>query len=323
MKRLIKSFVLCLLFLHVTNSWSQKVGTTSFQYLKVITDARSTAMGEAYSSVASKSDAVFWNPARLTYIEGSDFSFSYMDYVLDFKHFSFSAASTIQGIGTIGFFGMLADYGDFHVTTVEKLGFVGEQYNPGLTGEIIQPRAMVFGVSYARRMTDKFSFGISVKNGIEDLIVEETDMFMFDAGINYRTGYKSIEIAASIRHFGSEVKFLKEGEKFPLPQTFNIGFSAHLMGDNDYLLTTSQNHSLLFAFDIVQPRDYDQQYNLGFEYGIKEMFFLRGGYKVNYDVENATFGFGINYNKYRIDYSYNDYGEYLDAVQRFSVGFGF
>ncbi|KAA3615268.1 MAG: hypothetical protein D8M58_22145 [Calditrichaeota bacterium] len=320
MKTLLKNILLCLLLLQVSIGWAQKVGTTSFQFLKVLTDARATAMGEAYSSVATGSDAVFWNPARLTYVKGTDLAASYMDYFLDVKHFSFSAASTIGDVGTFGIFGTVTDFGEIPVATVDRLGFIGDVYNPGLTGETIQPSAFVFGVSYARDMTDKFSFGITVKYGKEDLVAASEDIIMYDAGINYKTGYKSIEIAASIRHFGPEVKFVKE--KYPLPQTFNIGFSSYLIGSNDPLLTSIEGQSLLFAFDIVQPRDYDQQYNLGLEYGFNDMFFLRGGYKLNYDEESFALGLGIKYDSYRIDYSYNDYGEFLDSVQRFTIGFG-
>ena len=75
--------VLFLLLLTTNVVALEKVGTTSFQYLKVLADARSTAMGEAYSAVARNSDALFWNPARITYIEGYDFTASYMDYFLD------------------------------------------------------------------------------------------------------------------------------------------------------------------------------------------------------------------------------------------------
>src|SRR3990172_5378904 len=43
----------------------QKVGTTSLQFLKVMPTARATAMGDAFSSLASGADAVFWNPAGM------------------------------------------------------------------------------------------------------------------------------------------------------------------------------------------------------------------------------------------------------------------
>ena len=92
------------------------------------------------------------------------------------------------------------------------------------------------------------------------------------------------------------------------------------MSDNESLFLHSENQTLLIAFDIVQPRDYDQQYNVGLEYGFENILFLRGGYKLNYDEESFSIGFGVNYSNYRVDYAYSDFGEYLDSVHRFSFG---
>jgi hypothetical protein len=84
----------------------------------------------------------------------------------------------------------------------------------------------------------------------------------------------------------------------------------------------SEINKLLVSYDLSQPRDYGQQHHIGLEYGFRDLLFLRGGYKLNFDEEGLTYGFGINYSGIRVDYSYSDFGEYLNAVHRFSVGFG-
>ena len=66
----------------------EKVGTTSFQFLKVGMSARSTGMGEAYSAAVFGADAVFWNPGALTTVRRFDVEASYMDYFFDVKHTS-------------------------------------------------------------------------------------------------------------------------------------------------------------------------------------------------------------------------------------------
>ena len=67
-----------------------KVGTTSFQFLKVNSDARSTAMGGAFIAVGNSSGAVFSNPAAIAKVDKADFSISQLDYLLDMSHQSFS-----------------------------------------------------------------------------------------------------------------------------------------------------------------------------------------------------------------------------------------
>ena len=99
----------------------EKVGTTSFQFLKVMTDARATAMGDAYAAVTSSSDAVFWNPAALTKVKHFDFTFSQMDYFLDVVHYSFSGAYSLGRFGSIGVQAAYVDIGEIDVTRVDAL----------------------------------------------------------------------------------------------------------------------------------------------------------------------------------------------------------
>ncbi len=308
----------------------EKVGTTSFQFLKVVADARSMSMAGAYTAVVNRSDAVFWNPAALTRSEEPDVAFSYMNYFLDVKHMSVSASFPMGTAGTLGFQFMMADYGKIDVTRVDALGFVNGEYNPGLTGETINPYAVVAGISFAKRLTQKFSFGLTAKLAREDMDFTSPyakdgknyevarNALMFDAGLLYNTGFRSVRISATVRHFGLDVKYIDQS--YPLPQMMNIGVSAYLFANRQALFFHSAHQYLLFAFDLVQARDYGQQYNAGLEYSYQNIIFLRGGYRINYDTEGLALGFGLHFKQYRIDYAYNDFGSFLGHVHRFSFG---
>jgi len=298
-----------------------KVGTTSFQFLKVMPDARSTGMGEAFITVVNSSDAVFWNPAALTKVNNLDFSSSYVQYFFDVAQISFSAAYNWEGIGSIGFQAMVTDLGEIPVTRTDFLfREPSGVYNPGLTGETISPGSQVFGISYGKELTNKFSFGITAKYAIEDLVAEKASSIVFDGGLLYNTGYKTIEIAAVLRHFGPEITFVDKG--YPLPQTFTIGISAELFSGFDPLLMLVEDQALLFAYNLSQPRDYSQQHHFGLEYSYSDLFFLRAGYKLNFDEEGLSLGAGVDYSNIRVDYSYNDFGDFLDSIHRFTVGYG-
>jgi hypothetical protein len=299
-----------------------KVGTTSFQFLKVSPDARSTALAEAYSSVVNTSEAVFWNPAGLTRVDNIDVATSYVDWLLDISHFSLAAAYSMGNIGTLGFQAVLTDMGEIEETRVDHLFRNEEQgiYNPGLTGNTLKPGSMVFGLSFARRLTEKFSFGLTAKYAIEDLVVQTASTFMFDGGVLFETGFKSLTLSAVLRHFGPKVTYFNKS--YPLPQTFTLGLSGYLIAPESSFLGTSESSKLLLTYDLSQPRDYSQQHHIGAEYAFRDLLYLRAGYKLNFDEEGLTYGFGLAYGGIRIDYSYSDFGEFLDAVHRFSVGFG-
>jgi len=296
-----------------------KVGTTSFQFLEVMTSARGTALGESYGAVVDNSEAVFWNPAALTRINNMDVSLGYTQWLFGTSHYSFAGAYTIGRWGTIGIQGLYTNLGNIEVTTVNALGFIGDNYNPGLTGQVINPHQYVIGISYAKDLTDKFAFGLTAKYAEEDLIVMSKGTICFDGGFTFNTGYKSIRIAASIRNFGPQVTYVTTS--YPLPQLFNIGIAGYLFSPTDGLLVNIPNQSLQITFDLIQPRDYNQQTSLGLEYSYENMVFLRGGYKFNGDQEGISAGVGINYNRYRIDYSFTNYGSFLGDVYRFTVGF--
>jgi hypothetical protein len=317
-----KYFAIALVFT-LTSSVSafEKSGTTSLQFLSVRPSARAAALGGAFTTAVDNSDACFWNPAALTKIASSDVSLNYIDYFLDVKMYSFSAAYTHSDWGTFGVFGLYSDVGEIDVTRVNVAGKEPDgTYNPGLTGETIRPYQLVAGLSYAKEMTKAFSFGLNAKFAEEDLIYNKIQTVMFDGGIHFKTGYRSIEIGAAVKNFGADVKFYDK--KFPIPQTLNIGISANVIGEKDKnLLMDSEDNTLLLAYDIVQLRDYDQQHSVGCEYTFKNMFSLRGGYKFNGDQESYSFGCGINVSKIRFDYSYSAFGDYLPAVHRLTIGY--
>ncbi len=300
----------------------EKVGTTSFQFLKVYPSARASAMSGAYCTIANNSEAVFWNPAGIVKVNEFEASFNYIGWILDIKHYAFSAAYNMGNLGTFGVQGIMSDVGEIEETKVDYIGvggLVNGMFNPGLTGKVYKPSSMVLGLTYAKELTDRFSFGLTMKYVREDLIYQKANALVFDGGFMFNTNFRSIVIGASIRHFGSEIKFIDKN--YPLPQTFNIGVSSYLFSKSDPLLTDLGDNNLLVSYDMIQPRDYDQMHSIGLEYSFQEMLYLRGGYTFNNDQEGLSAGLGLVVNNYRVDYSFSDYGEYLESVHRMTIGF--
>ncbi|MBU0476269.1 MAG: PorV/PorQ family protein [Bacteroidetes bacterium] len=310
-------FTLLQLLLNVNIFAFEKVGTTSFQFLKVIPTARAVAMGGAYSTIGVGSESIFWNPAGLTTVSNFDAAVSYLDWFMDATQYSFSAAYKVEGIGTIGIMGMMADVGEIKETKVSYLGYQNGVYNPGLTGNTFNPKSIVFGLSYAKDLNDRFTFGLNLKYAYEDLIYYGKGAIIFDGGMLFKTGFKSIVVGASIRNFGQEIIYLDKN--YPLPQTLNIGISAYLFSDDNSLFAKLQDHSLLLSTDIIQPRDYNQQYAVGLEYSFSKMLYLRSGYLFNDDNKGINLGAGISYKGTNVDYAFSNHGDFLGSVHRISI----
>lgn len=339
-----------LLFSTVLLNAQNKVGTTSFQFLKVLPGTRAAALGQSVVSFVDGAESLFSNPAGIAEVSNYEIQLSHLDWFVDTKIYSAAVAFNL-GYFSVGVFGSYWDYGQIAVTDAAHLKFNDDYtfFNPGLTGQTINPSAQYIGVSFARKLTNKFNFGISLKYIREDLIAAKSSVFAFDGGLTYETGYKSIKLGGSINNFGlSEVKFLDQkevvevnqnydpavdspsdslitktitGEAFPIPQTFAFGISAYLISPGESLFLHDSNMKLLFAYQIQQPRDYDMQHNVGLEFTFMDVISLRGGYKFNYDEEGYTFGVGVRYSGFDIGYAYDPFGEILESVHRFSISF--
>ncbi|NQV40813.1 MAG: PorV/PorQ family protein [Candidatus Marinimicrobia bacterium] len=314
----INIILLLLLTLSFNSFGFEKVGVTSFQFLKISPDPRIASMGGAYAAISQGTASLYGNPAALVYQQGLGTFISQTDYMFDTQHTSVAASWGFGGFA-VGVYGMSIDYGSIAVTNIANLGFVDGVFNPGLTGESLTLGATDMGIGLSQQLTDKFSYGLITKYVTEDFSVASEDVVAWDLGVLYNSGFKSIILAATVRNFGPQVKY--ETQSYPLPQTMNIGLSSHIMGADSPLLVESPTHDLLMTVDLVQPRDYAQQFNVGMEYSFRDLVYARTGYRINYDTEGFNFGLGFKLKRVALNYGYSDYGENLSGVHRFSIGF--
>jgi len=327
------------LLLGASPAAAQKVGSTSMQFLKVMPSARAAAMGEAYSVLASGAEAVHWNPAGVVGVRGHEFAATYVDWIFDSRQGSFAYATTAGRIGSVGVQVQYVDFGEFEETSNEP-PFINNPDNPGLTGRTFRPYSYLVGVTFARSLTDRFAIGLGAKYAYESLydqssvqatirqgVTREVNTWasglLFDVGIRYATGFRSVEIGAAVQNFGPDVTYAVEA--YPVPMMLRLGIAADLVGAEGLLMTGAGPNRLRAAFDLFHPNDYAQQAHAGVEYLYGNVLALRGGYKVAYDADSFTLGGGLNFAMtggvgLRVDYSYGAMGSDLGNVQRVSLG---
>ena len=330
--------VLCGVAVMSPPALAQKVGTTSMQFLHVMPCARGTAMGDAYNVLALGADAVFWNPSGLALAEKQEFSSTYINWIFDTQQGALSYAVPLGSLGAAGIQVQYVDFGEFEETSAQR-PYINNPDAPGMTGRTFRPFSYLVGLSYARSLTDKFSFGLTAKYAHESLFNGDmvtamitstssevvrtwTNDLLFDVGIRYNTGYRSVQVGAALQNFGADARYAKESDLVPL--LFRLGIAADVIGPNALLVSEEEGNRVGLAFDIFQPNDYAQQEHVGIEYEFQQTFALRAGYKFNYDSEGLTLGGGIKHSlgsvKISLDYSYGSLGTYLGNVQRISLG---
>jgi hypothetical protein len=310
-------------------------GTSVANFLKIGVGARQVAMGEAAIAVVNDASALFWNPAAVTRIEDlGSISISSMNWLVDTRVSYVAGVINLKEFGFLGLDLQFLDYGEIEETTV---------YDQNGTGRFVDASDMSVGLGYARQLTERFSFGIKVKYIAEKLAGVTADAFGFDIGADFQTSFfnNNLRLAAALSNFGSKMQFSGrdlavtytipgspsskqipanlETLSWEIPLLFRFGISNYFINNEDF--------SLLAAYDILDSRDYDVRHNLGAEIGYRQMFFLRGGYKFNYDEVNYTAGIGFDMTsvigyKLKLDYVFQDYGVF-ESLHQFSFGINF
>jgi hypothetical protein len=199
------------------------------------------------------------------------------------------------------------------------------EFQPYGTGEYFNFGDLGIGLTFARKLTEQFSFGLTVRYVEETLAELKMRGFMFDLGTYYWTGLSNTRFAVTISNFGPQVepsgsvdlvggRTLSSFQKFPPPTIFRIGFAYDPIDNDKNKLTTS--------VQLNHPNDNAESINLGVEYSYKDMLFVRGGYKFNVESENYSAGLGlklpISITKTALDYSIANFKD-LGLTHRLSL----
>lgn len=312
-----------------------KTGTTAASFLKIGVGARPTAMGGAYTAVASDLSAIYWNPAGIGRLTGGEASFNHVDWIADIKYDNASFAIVLEGMGTLAGSFTTMNVGEIEVTTTEDPEGTGERYTAGAT---------MMDIAYARQLTDRFTIGFNVKYIREDIWHMSAQSFAMDFGTLYTADVlHGLHIGASMSNFGPKMRLegrdnkilvnagsggqnIVDGEvvldSYDLPLIFRVGLATDVMNGD--------NNRLTLAVDAVHPNDNTEYVNSGFEYSWANIVSLRGGWKSAFErgtEQGLTAGGGIQYAlapqlNVLIDYTYQEFGR-LKPVHYLSFGLKF
>jgi hypothetical protein len=292
-----------------------KVGTAGAQFLEIGVSARAIGMGEAFLGVADDASALYYNPGALSLLTQREVIFTHVQYPADIQYEFVGFVMPTPGVA--GVFG--AAFYALHTNSIPVTNYKFPRGN----GQTWTSRDYAMALTYSAGLTDRFSFGITVKHITQLLAAYKATGWAMDLGTYYDTGFRNFKICMAISNFGPDMEFVSE--EYPLPIDFRFGTAI------DVLQTESSR--LVLAAQASHPNDNLEKYNAGMEYWFSDLFALRFGKKFNYDyydkgeiADGLAFGAGARFNfaSYRlnVDYAYQDLG-YLDSVNRFTFGFRF
>ncbi len=272
------------------NLGGQRAGISALTFLKIGVSPRAEAMGGA--TVANPGDAysLQWNPAAITDLEGTGFAASNTFWMAGLHNSYFSVAKPFKKMGTFGLNVQSLTTGEMERRT---------ETQPDGTGEYFSAYNVAVGLSYARQLTNMFSFGVNAKYVNETLAEFVAHTAVVDLGFTYRLDWKDFRFAVMLQSFGpnSELTARRgetgmhngqtvETESYPSPTVFSLGFSLAPIDNGTHRLFTSAQ--------LNHPNDNAENVRIGVEYSYDKFLFARAGYKINVDDQPyPTFGAGI------------------------------
>ena len=326
-----------------------RIGTSAAQELRIPIGSRGTALGGAILAHVSGAEALQWNPSGLVFgTHKREVVFSYLDYIADMNLNYFALTTRLRDDISVGISARVFSVGDIVVTTEES---------PEGTGEVLSPKFSCVAFTYSQLLTDRVSFGSTIKYIHEGIKREVANGLAFDFGFQYKTALKGLTLGIAMRNFGPDLRFdgpdLERGVRLQdaipnadpqatsrnfrtslasaeLPTSIEIGFSYDFYADamnRAAFSATFRNNNL--ATD---------EYQAGVEYSLKQMLQLRGGYVASPTgdalpngfkkvyILGPTFGFGLNVPMgdlaFQVDYAYG-MTEFFQDNHWLTVGLGF
>ncbi|MDP8205503.1 MAG: PorV/PorQ family protein [Candidatus Electryonea clarkiae] len=311
-----------------------KVGTTGVNFLKIGVSARAVGMADAMLALSDDASTLFYNPGGMINLKNREMILSHVAYRAGLSFDFIGIVVPMPASGSAIGASITALYTDDMIETTPE--------RPYGTGRTFTATDFSGGISYAQRLTDKFSVGGTVKYIQEDLADEVARGWGADVGTFYETGWKSMRIAMLISNFGPDMEFIST--PFPLPLIFKFGVAADLIRNEDY--------GLLGVFEFTHPNDNVEEYHFGLEYSYNDFAMLRIGKKVNgwdrntwddfdadklnnnpyyeYPVlddgfpsfDGVSFGGGLKFRQIglTVDYAYTGIS-YFGNIHRFSLGY--
>lgn len=327
-----KIFCLILLaFTLVGLSFAQgNLGQSGANFLQIAVEPQGAALGGAVTALTSGAAALYWNPAGAVQTRNLDLNFSHTNWFLDTK---LMYAAAVKNLGALGAFGL--SFTSFYMDEMELTSVYDSE---GASGAVYNAGDLAVGLSYARSLTDRFTFGVTAKYVREEIWNESADQLAFDVGSLYRTDFYKLRLGIAIRNFAGKMAFSgsdidarvaeeiakkisnnprveRLSSEFRLPQVFQMGIAF------EPIALESNRFTVLADVDV--PSDNTQRVIFGAEYGFRSFAYLRAAYRHNYDAGDFSFGGGLNLNlaglNARLDYAFSTHGV-LNNVHRFGFG---
>lgn len=285
---------------------------TGFTFMKVGVGARPVAMGQAFTAVADDANALFYNPAGLSFQSRFNANLTMCQMFRDVSYLSGGL-----NVGVWKRFGIGLGAGYLSATDVRRSELGEELGTFGISD-------LVVGPGFAWRPWRGLGLGGAAKFVYSRIDSFASEAVSFDGGVLFQP-LRYLSLGASLLHLGTPRRFIQEWEYQPVNLRLGASFKLPI-----------ERHYLLVASDVSVYPDYGPTVGAGAEGKLdlsllgsnrQDVIYLRGGYQSGGHLGTwSGFSFGVGYEKpmggglsLTVDAVYLSYGILGDA-QRVALG---
>lgn len=268
-----KSFLLFFILLFILSSvkvytqdntsttTKRSVITTAVAFLLLAPDSRAAGMGESGGGLADNSSAIFWNPAGIAFLTGSEVGFTHSNWLPQFNLDMFYDYATyrqyIESLGgsvtasvTFMNFGEFVQTGSDSPEEIGKfrsfdgaltLGYatkIGQDWGLGFNFRVIHSRLAPKGAEQEQGSGTATSVSFDVATMWRPTSLELP--FIGDIGNKFSVGL-------NLTNLGPKIYYIDKAQADPIPTNFRLGFAARFLEDDVNSLTYTLDFSKLLV----------------------------------------------------------------------------
>lgn len=312
-----KVLILSAALLAAFGTGARAEGTAGGQFLRIGVGARAAALGETAATM-SGAESMFYNPAGLNTVTGTEFVLSQVKWVMDVNYTNLAVARNAGG----RVYGFAVNY--LSVPSIAKYDRYGNDLSQSYS---VSDIAATFG--FGRRTSPRKAWGADVKYISSRLESASAKAFAADAGLQYDAVPGKFETGFALQNFGTKLKYLNASDPLPLNAKAGGRYIIRPQGSGG----DRNNQKVSVLADLNSMRGAGFFANLGVELQVNyvegTLCALRAGYKTQAagSLGGISFGFGIEAPKYTVDYAYTSMGDLgqahrLSLTLRFAAGPG-
>jgi len=261
MKKIPLLLFVCTLIMLLNINIKAQGGATAVPFLLLAPDSRAGALGESGTGLADNSSAIFWNPAGIAFLTGSEFSLTHSNWLPQFQLDIFYDYATYRQYieelsGSVTASITYMNYGEFALTGQDSPTVLGtfHSFDAALT------------LGYATKVSDDWGLGfnfrlihslLSTQPTAQEQGSGQSTTLSFDIATMWRPSHlempflgdvgNNFSLGINLSNLGPKIYYIDKAQADPIPTNLRVGIAARIFQDDYNSLTYTLDFSRLLV----------------------------------------------------------------------------